>query len=135
MAMNGTDLLILVNVGTVETPSYVAVGCQRDATIEEASDTIDVSCKDSRAQRVLAGRYSGTISLDALYIPDDQAWQVLKAANRAGDLVLIAREELGVVTETFPAKVDSLSQAFPDQGEATVSASFTVDGFPTAVGS
>lgn len=135
MAMNGSDLLILVNIGTEESPSYMAVGCQRDATIDEASATIDVSCKDSRAQRVLAGRYSATISLDALYIPDDQAYQALKAANRAGDLILIAREELGVVTETFPAKVDSLSQNFPDQGEATVAASFTVDGFPVAVGS
>lgn len=135
MAMNGADLLILVNVGTELSPSYVAVGCQRDATIDESSDTIDVSCKDSRAQRVLAGRYKATISLDALYIPDDQAYMALKAANRAGDLILIAREELGVVTETFPAKVDSLSQAFPDQGEATVSAAFTVDGFPVAVGS
>lgn len=135
MAMNGSDLLILVNIGTTEAPSYMAVGCQRDATIDEASATIDVSCKDSRAQRVLAGRYSATISLDALYIPDDQAYQALKDANRNGDLILIAREELGVVTETFPAKVDSLSQSFPDQGEATVSASFTVDGFPVAAGS
>lgn len=135
MAMNGTDLLILVNIGTPESPEFMAVGCQRDATIEEASATIDVSCKDSRAQRVLAGRYSATIALDALYILDDQAYQALKQANRAGDLVLIAREEQGVVMETFPAKVDSLSQAFPDQGEATVAASFTVDGFPTVVAS
>lgn len=135
MAMNGSDLLILVNIGTPESPSYMAVGCQRDATIDEASATIDVSCKDSRAQRVLPGRYSATISLDALYIPDDQAYQALKDANRNGDLILIAREELGVVTETFPAKVDSLSQAFPDQGEATVAASFTVDGFPVPAGS
>lgn len=135
MAMNGSDLLILANIGTPESPSYMVVGCQRDATIEEASETIDVSCKESRAQRVLAGRFSSTISLDALYIPDDQAFLALKQANRAGELILIAREEQGVVTETFPAKVDSLSESFPDQGEATVSASFTVDGFPVAVGS
>lgn len=135
MAMNGTDLLILANIGTPESPSYMAVGCQRDATIEEATATIDVSCKDSRAQRVLPGRYSATISLDALYIPDDQAYQALKDAMRNGDLILIAREEAGTVTETFPALVGSLSQAFPDQGEATVAASFTVDGFPVPAGS
>lgn len=134
MAMNGTDLLILANVGTAETPSYMVVGCQRDATIEEASGTIDVSCKESRAQRVLAGRYSGTLSLDALYIPDDEAYLALRTANRAGDLILIARQEFGVVTETFEAKIDSLSQSFPDQGEATVAASFTINDFPIAVG-
>lgn len=127
--MNGTDLLIMVNVGTIQVPAYMVVGCQRDATIEEASATIDVSCKDSRAQRVLAGRYSSTISLDSLYIPTDQAYQALKAANRTGDLILVAREELGVVTESVEAKVDSMSEAFPDQGEATISISMTVDGF------
>lgn len=130
MAMNGTDLLLLANIGTPESPSYMAVGCQRDATIEEASATIDVSCKDSRAQKVLAGRYSGTISLDSLYVPDDQAYAALKSANRNGDLILIARQELGEVTETFEAKVDSLSEAFPDQGEATVAISLTMNGFP-----
>jgi len=135
MAMNGSDLLILANVGTPEVPSYMAVGCQRDATIDEATATIDVSCKDSRAQRVLPGRYSGTLSLDGLYVPSDEAFQALKAANRNGELVLIARQEQGVVTETFSAKVDSLSEAFPDQGEATISAAFTIDGFPTVVGS
>lgn len=135
MAMNGTDLLILANIGTVQTPEYMVVGCQRDASIEESTATIDVSCKDSRAQRVLPGRYAGTLSLDALYIPDDEAYMALKAANRDGELILIAKQEQGVVTETFSAKVDSLSEAFPDQGEATVSASFTIDGFPTLVSS
>lgn len=132
MAMNGTDLLILVNIGTDQNPTYMAVGCQRDATIDESSDTIDVSCKDSRAMRVLAGRYSATIDLDALYIPDDQAYMALKAANRAGDLIMIARQEQNVVTESFPAIVTKMSEAFPDQGEATISASFAVDGFPAA---
>lgn len=135
MAQNGTDTLILANIGTPETPSYMVVGCQRDATWEESSDTIDVSCKDSRAQRVLAGRYSGTLSLDALYIPDDEAFLALQTANRNGDLILLARQEAGVVIETVSAKVDSLSEAFPDQDAATVSASFTFDGYPIPVAS
>lgn len=134
MAMNGTDLLVLVNTGTPQTPVYEAVGSQRDATIEETSDTIDVSSKDSRAQRVLAGRYSSSVSLDALYVPTDAAYQALKAANRNGDLILIARQEVGVVTEIVTAKVDSMSEAFPDQGEATISISMTVDGWWTVVG-
>lgn len=135
MAENGSDTLILANIGSVETPSYMVVGCQRDATWEETSETIDVSCKDSRAQRVLPGRYAGTLSLDALYIPDDEAYLALQAANRNGELVLLARQEAGVVIETVSAKVDSLSEAFPDQDAATVSASFTFDGFPVAVAS
>ena len=100
MAMNGTDLLVLVNTGTPGTPVYEAVGCQRDATLDEATATIDVSCKESRAQRVLPGRYSGTVSLDALYVPTDAAYLALRDANRNGDMILIAREEYGVAIET-----------------------------------
>jgi hypothetical protein len=33
------------------------------------------------------------------------------------------------------AKIDSMSEAFPDQGEATISISMTVDGWWTVVGS
>lgn len=132
---NGTDLLVLVNTGTPAVPVYEAVGCQRDATIEESSDTIDVSCKDSRAQRVLPGRFSGTVSLDHLYIPTDAGYQALQAANRDGELILLAKEWQGVVTETVDAKVDSISESYPDQAEAVVSVSLTIDGFWAAVGS
>lgn len=128
MTMNGTDLLILANTGTPSVPVYEAVGCQRDATIEETTATIDVSCKDSRAQRVLPGRYASTISLGALYVPSDDAYLALRTANRDGELILVARQELGVVTEIVSAKIDSMSESFPDQGEATISISLTVDG-------
>lgn len=135
MAMNGSDFLIYANVGTPESPSYAVVGCQRDATVDEASATIDVSCKDSRNQRVLAGRYSSNVSFDALYVPDDTAFAALQAANRAGDLILIAREENGVITETANAQVTSISNGFPDQDAATAAISLTIDDGWEAVGS
>lgn len=135
MAMNGTDLLLLVNVGTPLVPVYQAVGSQRDATIDEATATIDASSKDSRAQRVLPGRYSSSLSLEALYVPSDAAYEALKDANRNGDMILVAREEAGVVTETVNAKIDTMSESFPDQGEATISIAMTVDDWWTVVGS
>jgi len=135
MGMNGTDFLLLVNTGTAEVPVYTVVGSQRDATVDEASATIDVSSKDSRAQRVLPGRYSSTLSLDALYVPDDEAYQALVEANRTGELIKVAKELAGVVTETADAVVTSISEGYPDQGEATVSVSLTIDGEWEAVGS
>jgi TP901-1 family phage major tail protein len=135
MAMNGTDFLLLVNVGTPMVPAYQAVGSQRDASIEETTATIDVSSKDSRAQRVLPGRFAGTISLDALYVPSDACYQALKGANRNGDLILVAREEYGVALETVNALVNSISESFPDQGEAAISVSLTIDDFWQPVGS
>jgi TP901-1 family phage major tail protein len=135
MAMNGTNLLILVNVGTEETPVYEAVGCQRDATIEESLEVIDVSCKDERQKRVLPGRSTGTISLDGLYVPDDAAYQALKSATRNGTNLLIAREENGEVTATVPAMITSLSESFPDQDAATISVGMEISGAWTEVGS
>jgi len=129
MAMNGTDVLLLVNTGTPSAPSYEVVGSQRDVTFEEATEEIDVSSKDSRAKRVLPGRYSSSLSLDALYVPTNADYQALKDAMRNGTLILVAREEDGVTTETADALITGLSEAFPDQGEATISVSLTIDGF------
>ena len=135
MSMNGTALLLLANTGTPGTPTYEVVGSQRDATIDEADAGVDVSSKESRAARVLPGRYSSKVSMDELYVPTDAAYLALRSALRDGELILVAREEAGVVTETANVKIDSLSGKFPDQGEAAVSISMTVDGFWTEVGS
>jgi hypothetical protein len=135
MGFNGTNLLILANTGTTESPVYTAVGSQRDASIDEASATIDYSSKESRNQRVGHGRYSGSISLDALYVPNDAAYQALRNSLRNGTMILVAREEEDQVMETVLAKMDSLSETFPDQGEATVSMSMTIDDQWEVVGS
>lgn len=126
--MNGTDILVLANTGTTLIPVYEVVGCQRDVTFEETTDEIDVSCKTSRAKRVLAGRYSSAISLDALYIPTDAAYQALKDAMRNGTLIKVVRQESGVAFEEATALVTSLSEAGPDQGEATAAIAMTIDG-------
>lgn len=135
MGFNGTDLLILANTGTAQSPTYEAVGCQRDCTIDEASETIDYSCKDNRERAVGHGRYSSDISLDALYVPDNASYLALKNSLRDGTMILVAREEEDVVVETVEAQVNSLSEIFPDQGEATVSMSMAVNGAWTPVGS
>lgn len=131
MAMNGTDVLLLVNVGTPLVPVYQTVGSQRDVTFDEAMEEIDVSSKDSRAKRVLPGRYSSSLSLDALYVPTNTDYQALKDAMRDGELILVARQEDGVTIETADALITALSEAFPDQGEAAISVSLVMDGFWT----
>jgi len=135
MAINGTDVLLYANTGTVLVPVYTLVGSQRDVTFDESNDEIDVSNKDERAKRVLAGRYSASVSLDALYIVDDAAYLALRDAERDGDLILIERVEASGRDETATALITSLSEALPDQGEATISISMTIDGTWTEVGS
>jgi len=135
MAMNGSDVVLLVNTRTKLVPAYEIVGSQRDVSFEETTEEIDVSSKDGRAKRVIAGRYASSISLDALYVPSDTAYQALKDAKRNGELILVAREENEVTLETANALITSMSESFPDQGEATISISLTIDDVWTVVGS
>jgi len=134
MAMNGTDILLLVNTGTVLIPVYEVVGSQRDVSFEETDAGVDYSSKDSRAQRVGCGRYASTLSLDALYVPTDAAYQQIQNAIRNGTLIQVLRQEGGVSLETASARVDKLGAAGPDQAEATVSIDLTIDGEWTEVG-
>jgi len=131
MGMNGTDVLLLVNTGTPAVPVYEVVGEQRDVAFDESTEEIDVSSKASRAKRVLPGRYSASLSLDQLYVWTQIGYQELRDAMRDGELILVAKQEGGVTLETADALVTSLSESFPDQGEATVSISLTIDGFWT----
>jgi TP901-1 family phage major tail protein len=127
MATNGTDILLLVNTGTPTVPVYEAVGSQRDATFGETTDAIDVSSKDGRAKRVLPGRYTAEITMEALYVPSDVAFQALKDAMRNGTMILAVRSELGVSVEQANAVVTDLSQAAPDQDGAVVSIGLAID--------
>ena len=133
--INGARFLVLVNTGTPTVPVYEAVGSQRDATVDEASAVVDYSSKESRNQRVGYGRYSSTLNLDALYVPTNAGYLALKAANRNGDMILVARELDEVVVETANAKLDSISESYPDQGESVISVSMTIDGAWAEVGS
>jgi len=127
--MNGSDLLLLVNTGTPTVPAYEAVGSQRDVTFNENTEEIDVSSKDSRAKRVIAGRYSSSVSLEALYVWSDDGYQALREAKRDGELILVARQDNEVTIETADALVTSMSESFPDQGEGTISIDLSIDGF------
>lgn len=135
MAMNGADVLLLVNTGTNVSPVYTAVGSQRDVSFEETTEAIDASSKDSRAGRVLPGRYGASVSLEHLYVPDDTAYLALKAAMRDGELIKIRRQEEAIETEEADALITSLGEAAPDQDVMVVSIELTIDGEWSVVGS
>ncbi len=133
--MNGADILLLANTGTDQSPTWTAVGSQRGVTFEETNEEIDMSSKDSRNYRVIAGRYSAKLSLEALYVPNDAAFLALQAALRDGELIKVRREESGVETEEAPALITSMSTEGPDQDAAVISIELTLDDGWTAVGS
>jgi TP901-1 family phage major tail protein len=135
MAMSGTEVLLYVNTGTETAPVWTVIGSQRSLSREETTEEIDVSTKDSRAGRYLPGRYGSTVSLEALYVPDDTAYQLLKAAMRAGERVQVQVWEQGIAVEEADAIVTSISEEYPDQAEATISVDLRIDGEWREVGS
>jgi predicted secreted protein len=120
MALNGADVLIYIGANLV--------AGQRDVTQDETTEVIDASSKDSRNRRVLPGRYGSTLSLEALYIPDDAAYIALVAAKRAGTFVTVVVKEEGANIEQASAIISALSKNSPDQDVTTISATFEIDG-------
>ncbi len=135
MGRSGTDALLLVNTGTADVPSYEAVGSQRAVNFDEATAEIDVSSKESRGTRVLAGRFKATLSLDALYVPTNDAYLALQSAMRDGELILVAKQYQGVTIETADALITTLGESHPDQAEAVISIAMTIDDMWVEVGS
>jgi TP901-1 family phage major tail protein len=133
--MNGSDILLLANTGTDESPVYEVVGSQRGATFTETTAAIDMSSKDSRNTRVIPGRYAATVTLEALYVPTDDAYLALRAAMRDGTAIKIRKSEDGVEVEEADAVVTSLSGEAPDQEGATISVDLAIDDSWTVVGS
>ena len=90
MTMRGLDVLIKVNVGTAETPEYIAVGAQRGASLSRSAETLDKTSKDSDGwQESLAGLKSWSISTDGLLILDDEGYEALENAYMMSENVLI----------------------------------------------
>ena len=135
MAISGTDVLLMVNTGTAVAPEYTAVGSQRGLTRDETTAEIDISSKESRAMRVLPGRYGSTMSLDALYVLDDEAFLSLQSAMRNGELILVRVSEDDLETEEADALITSMSESYPDVAEATITVALRIDGAWATVGS
>lgn len=130
--INGADVLLQANTGTEAAPVWTNVGSQRDVSISESVAAIDASSKDSRAARVRGGRYSSSISLDALYVPTNAAYTTLRTAFRAGTLIRVRVTESGVGTEQASVLITDIERSYPDQGESTISIDLEVDGFWSA---
>jgi hypothetical protein len=134
MSQNGADTLLIVNTGTEAVPVYTVIGSQRDVTFTETTETIDGSNKqDGRARRVQAGRYTSTVDMDALFVPNDAAHGLLKVAMRLGLPIKCRRRFAGVDIEQADVIVANIADTHPDQDSATIAVTLEVDGPWSAV--
>jgi TP901-1 family phage major tail protein len=121
--MRGVDILLYVNTGTDAAPVWTAVGGQRNATLSEESDTIDITSKDSGGVAEYDyGLYSWSISADGVYIPDETAYEYLKNAMRNKQKVKVRIKEnggTGTNAEEGLAVITSRELEAPYDGEVT----------------
>jgi len=122
--MNGADVLLYVEVGA----SLTILGSQTGMSIDETTDEIDVSSKDSRAGRYIPGRYGSTLTCDALFEDDDSVYGALSAAMRNGTLITARVYYDGVAQEEADCIVTKVTRDAPDQAPATLSVDLRVDG-------
>ncbi len=125
--VNGTDILVQVE-SPADSGNYLTIGSQRGATYGEQTASVDMSSKENRKKFVNPGRYSSTVSLEALYIPTASGLSMLKNAMRNGTYVRLRRKELGATLETAQCVCTGLSQTAPDQEASVISAEFELNG-------
>jgi predicted secreted protein len=101
MASKNVKILLEVNAGTEEIPVWEPVGGQRNATMSEEVEEIDVTSEDSDgAQEFEGGLYSATIDCDGLYIPTSQGYTSLKTAFRSKEKIRARIQEDGQPEKT-----------------------------------
>jgi TP901-1 family phage major tail protein len=127
MAQSGTLVLILVE-DPASAGSYRAIGGQRGADISRTADLIDASTKDDPNTDFLPGRLNSTISMDAVYLPNDNAIADLKSAYESKTQVTIRKQDAGTAIEEAIAYVVDISESHPDNDVATYSIELQVVG-------
>lgn len=117
--INGSLFVLRVNTGTVAAPVWTVVGSQRDTSNAGTLALIDASSKDSRNEVVLAGRWTGEITLSHLYVPGAAEQQLLRNANRTGAVIQVQTYEDGVPKEKADGVVTNYNEAHPDMNVST----------------
>lgn len=134
----GTSIVLKVNTGTVASPSWTAIGSQKDAEWSPTSAIIDVSSKESGFDSDFkSARRSETIRCDAMYIQSHAAYSKLLAAYRADNddsrKIQIMKTENTTDYEWAYGYITSMPHRFPDQAPAEISIEIQITGKWTAV--
>lgn len=124
MAMDGKNILVLADTGS---GSYAAVAEQTGLSWESTTNLIEASSKDSDHTKWLPGKQDDTVSLEAAYVPDDEAYLAIKDAKSAGNSVILRRSENGTEVEEAEAFVSTISGDAPDNDRATISIEFQLN--------
>ncbi|MGM9987233.1 MAG: phage tail tube protein, partial [Bacillaceae bacterium] len=100
MPAKNTKIILEVNSGDDVTPEWVPVGGQRNATISEEVEELDLTSEDSDGVSEYAPGFSSTtIDCDGVYVPSADGYLALKQAFRNKELIRVRLKEDGLPTE------------------------------------
>lgn len=144
MAMNGSQVLLFVYDkdydpaanGNKFPDKYIPVAEQTSLSEELSVNLIEAGSKDSAHQKYLYGKAEGTISLEALVVPnpsaDKKGYLVLKHSKQQRKPVFIKRAVYDGATmshvEYAEALVETISTEYPDDDVATLSVDLVLNG-------
>lgn len=130
MAVNGKDIVLQVNTGTVGSPSYTTLAAQTNVEFTITNSNIDASTKDSASSKFEYGRKTETATVDFLFDKTGADIAALRDAIRNRTKLLVRRYDTGdsTVKETATVVIDDFTESFPDQDNAVVTVTISVDG-------
>ena len=88
---------------------------------------IEASSKDDDHTKWIYGKQDDTFSLEAAYVPDNEAYLAIKAALANGEFIMLRRSENGTDVEEAEALVSNVSGDAPDNDKATISIEFQLN--------
>lgn len=133
MSMDGSDVLLMVDVGTDTEEDYVAVASQQDLTVSESRDIRDVTSKIHDHKRREYGEMDTTASLESLYVDGDDGEEAIRDAIKNADKLKIRIQQDEEEVEEGTVLVASLERNFPRNDNSTFSAEIEFDGPLTTV--
>ena len=129
MPAKNVKVLLEVNTGDEFEERWTPVGGQRNATLSEEVEELDLTSEDSGGVSEYApGFSSATIDCDGVYVPEAEGYQALKKAFRNKELIRVRLKENGQPTEACFCFITSRELESPYDGETTYSMSLRVSG-------
>ena len=130
----GVNGLLYINTGTVGSPTYTLIGGQRNATITETKDAVDITNKGDSGWKNTTGTVRGvTIDFDGLVDEADTGFIALRDVfwNNVSDQFRFTTP--GAVTYTGTFELDSLEESYPYDDAVGYSATLNSKGAVTKV--
>ena len=121
-ATAGKEYLLYVNAtGTQAEPVWTLVGGQRSGDLNRTADEIDASCKTDDGWKVtLAGLKSWNISLENLYLLDDDGAAFVEEAFNEGEKIMVKFEYADKSSMTGICTVTECTISTPHTDVATM---------------